>query len=225
MSPRILPSTRFFAAVGCALLAVGAVRAQSASPFLPPAAATSSAPTAGAPIEFRGFMETAEGVQFRVYDPARKAGMWVKLNEKDPTLDLTVKKFNATPDSETLVVEHQGRTLTLAQRVPKVVSSGSAVQNMPPPPSNVGNVPAAVTQSVVVNPSPADEAKRLQSVADEVARRRALREQAAQQMNQGVQPAQPMVQPPPQPAQTRPQGTTNNLPVNTQPRGNPRQRP
>ncbi|MCX6952442.1 MAG: hypothetical protein NTV51_09795 [Verrucomicrobia bacterium] len=221
MSPCILPSQRLLAAAGCALLVVGMTQAQSASPFMPPAAASSVAPTAGAPIEFRGFMETADGVQFRIYDPARKAGTWAKLNVKDPTLDLTVKKFNATPDSETLVVEHQGRTLTLAQRVPKVVSSGSAVQNMPSPPPTMVNVPPAVTQSVVVNPTPADEAKRLQSVADEVARRRALREQAAQQMNQGVQPAQPQVQP----AQTLPQGTVNNLPAGSQPRGNPRQRP
>lgn len=171
-------------------------------------------------------METTEGTRFRVYDPARKAGTWVKLNEKDPTLDIVVKQFNATPDSETLVVEHQGRTLTLPQRVPKVVSSGSAVQNLPPPAMAVSNVPPAVTQSVVVNPTPADEAKRLQSVADEVARRRALREAASQQMNAGAQPVQPMVQPQPQPAQARPQAAPNNFPPAGQPRGsNPRQRP
>ena len=218
MSPRILPSLRFVAVAGFAGLAVGGLHAQppSASPFLPPSSAAANAPTSGAPVEFRGFMETGEGTKFRVYDPSRKAGAWLKLNEKDPTLDVVVKQFNASPDSETLVVEHQGRTLTLAQRQSKVVSSGSAVQNMPPPPSSMVNVPPAVTQSVVVNPTPADEAKRLQSVADEVARRRALREQAAQQMNQ-PQPAMPQ----PQPAQTAPQGVPNP----GQPRGNPRQRP
>jgi hypothetical protein len=48
------------------------------------------------------------------------------------------------------------------------------------------NVPVAVTQAVVLNPTPADEARRLDAVAAEVQRRRALRDQAAQQNNQGV---------------------------------------
>lgn len=210
MFPRPL-SSRCRVLAGVALWATGTAGAQpaSASPFLPPAAATTAAPTAGAPIEFRGFMETGEGMRFRLYDPARKSGAWVKLNERDATLDVVAKQFNATPDSETLVVEHQGRTLTLAQRVSKVVSSGSAAQAMPPPPPVVTNVPPAVTQSVVVNPTPADEARRLEAVASEVARRRALREQASQQMGQPPPPpvAQPQVQPQSGPAtgQPRPQ--------------------
>ena len=186
------------------MLVAGTAGAQpaSSSPFLPPSAATVAAPTAGAPIEFRGIMETGEGMRFRLYDPVRKSGAWVKLNERDTTLDVVVKQFNATPDSETLVVEHQGRTLTLAQRVSKVVSSGSAVQNMAPPPV-MTNVPPAVTQSVVVNPTPADEARRLEAVASEVARRRALREQASQQMGQSQPMPAPQPQVQPQPAQPR----------------------
>jgi citrate lyase alpha subunit len=124
------------------------------------------------------------------------------LTERDTTLDVVAKHFNATPDRETLVVEHQGRTLTLAQRVSKVVSSGSAVQNMAPPPV-MTNVPPAVTQSVVVNPTPADEARRLEAVASEVARRRALREQASQQMGQSQPMPAPQPQVQPQPAQPR----------------------
>ena len=204
MFPRTLTS-RCRALAGVALLVAGNAGAQpaSASPFMPPSAANASAPTAGAPIEFRGFMETGEGLRFRLYDPARKSGSWVKLNERDPTLDVVAKQFNPTPDSETLVVEHQGRTLTLAQRVSKVVSSGSAVQNMPPPPPVMTNVPPAVTQSVVVNPTPADEARRLEAVASEVARRRALREQASQQMGQAQPMPAPQPQVQPQPAQQR----------------------
>ena len=212
MSPCTL-SSRCFALAGFALLATGPVGAQpaSSSPFLPPAAASSTAPTAGAPIEFRGMMETAEGMRFRIYDPARKTGSWVKLNERDPTLEVVAKQFNGAQDGETLVVEHQGRTLTLAQRVSKVVSSGAAVQNMPPPPA-MSNVPPAVTQSVVVNPTPADEARRLEAVASEVARRRALREQAAQQISQGVPVAPQISVPQPPPVQQRPQGAQNNNP-------------
>jgi len=68
------------------------------------------------------------------------------------------------------------------------VSSGAAAQAMPPP-VVATNVGPAVTQTVVLNPTPADEQKRLDAVAAEVARRRALREQATQQMGQTPAPA------------------------------------
>ena len=201
MSPRALMSLRYLALAGLARLAAVESAAQpSSSPFLPHSVAVANAPTAGAPIEFRGFMETSEGMRFRLYDPARKAGVWVKLNERDPTLDVVAKQF--VPEGESLVVEHQGRTLTLAQRVSKVVSSGSAAQNMAPPPPQMSNVPQAVTQAVVVNPTPADEARRLEAVASEVARRRALREQVSQQGNP----------PPVPPQQMQPRQPPNNLP-------------
>ena len=201
MSPRALMSLRYLALAGLARLAAVESAAQpSSSPFLPHSVAVANAPTAGAPIEFRGFMETSEGMRFRLYDPARKAGVWVKLNERDPTLDVVAKQF--VPEGESLVVEHQGRTLTLAQRVSKVVSSGSAAQNMAPPPPQMSNVPQAVTQAVVVNPTPADEARRLEAVASEVARRRALREQVSQQGNP----------PPVPPQQMQPRQPPSNLP-------------
>ena len=198
MSPRTLMSLHCLALVGWAWLAVVESAAQpSSSPFLPHSVAVANAPTAGTPIEFRGFMDSSEGMRFRLFDPARKAGVWVKLNEREPTLDVVAKQF--APEGETLVIEHQGRTLTLAQRVSKVVSSGSAMQNMAPP--QMPNVPQAVTQAVVVNPTPADEARRLEAVASEVARRRALREQASQQVN-----------PSPVQQQMQPRQSPNNLP-------------
>jgi hypothetical protein len=204
MPPRNLnPRSVVLAGIVWAVTGMAGAQPVSSSPFMPPAAASANVPTAGAPLEFRGFMETADGMRFRVYDPARKAGAWVKLNERDPTLDLVAKKFGGPPESETLEVEHQGRTLTLAQRVSKIVSSGAAAQAAPPPPV-MSNVPAAVTQAVVVNPTPSDEARRLEAVASEVARRRALREQAAQQVNQPAQPQQlPAPMPAQQPAQRR----------------------
>lgn len=197
------PSSRYLVFVSFAVLAAGRVIAQPASvnPFLPPASAAAAAPTAGATIEFRGYAEDNDGLKFRIYDPSHKTGVWVKLNQRDATMDVLAKQFNNNPDSETLVVEYQGRTLTLAQRTSKIVSSGSAAQGITMAPQNPGvNVPPAVTQSVVVNPTPADEAKRLEAVASEVARRRALREQAAANMTQGAAP-QPQVQQQIQPQQ------------------------
>lgn len=163
----------------------------SKSPFLPAAgSAAASAPTAGAPLEFRAYMDLGGSAQYRLYDPAKKAGVWVKLNEKNAEFGVVAKQHDE--GQKTLTIEHQGRTLTLALRESKVVSAGSAPQAMPPPqmgPPPPANVSPAVTQTVVLNPTPADEQRRLEAVAAEVARRRALREQATQQINQGAAPA------------------------------------
>lgn len=159
------------------------------SPFMPPAGAAAGAPAAAAPLEFRAYMDVGGGLQFRLFDPAKKTGVWVKLNERNSEFEVLAKQHDEA--QKTLTVEHQGRTLTLALREAKVVSAGSAGQAAPPPVPmpQPANVAPAVTQTVVLNPSAADEAKRLEAVAAEVARRRALREQASQQIGQGAMPA------------------------------------
>lgn len=189
---------RWFAGVVLAF-GGGSVQAQLASnsPFLPPQTA-GPGPTQGAPLQYHGYMVTPEGTQYRVYDPARKTGAFLKVNERDGNLDVVVKQFDANNDM--LTIEHQGRTLTLEERKAKIVSMGSAQpMALPAPPQGPINVMPAVTQSVVVNPTPAEEQRRLEAVAAEVSRRRALREQAQQQINQGGSPQiaiQPPVQPP-----------------------------
>lgn len=192
------PFSRSLILAGCALSLTGPVAAQTNSPFLPPAAAVNvAAPTAGAPLQYKGFTEDAGGTKFRIHDPARKSGTWLKVDERDATFDFVVKQVGA--NNATVVVEHQGRMLTLALPEAKVSSSGSAGAAPPPmvPPPQMTNVPPAVTQAVVVNPTPADEQRRLQAVADEVSRRRALREQAQQQMSQGAPPGVPQNAPGP----------------------------
>ena len=184
MAVRLL-SLRYPAAVLAALLCAGRAGAQQASisPFLPPQGAGAAAPTAGAPLEFRGSMEDRDGIKLRIVDPARKSGWWVRVNERNPDLDFTVKQYDSEHDI--VVAEQQGRTFTLALRESKVVSSGAAGQGLAPPPGMPQNMPAAIVNSVAVNPTPAQEQARLEAVAAEVARRRALREQASQQVNQG----------------------------------------
>lgn len=203
------------ASLAGASLLLAAARAAS-SPFLPPQS-SGAAPTQGAPLEYGGYLTTPDGKLYRIRDPQKKTGVFLKLNERDTTLDVIVKQHDAT--SNTVTIEHQGRTMTLEERVAKIVSSGNAAaMTMPaPPPPAVPNVAPAVTQSVVVNPTPADEQKRLEAVAAEVQRRRALREQAQQQMGPGTTP-QPMPQPPAmQPQQMQPQ--VRNFPAPAQPRG------
>jgi hypothetical protein len=175
----------------------GAVHAEllKVSPFLSPQAAA-NAPAQNAPLEYRGSMQIADVEQFRIVDPARKVGTWLKVGEHDANLDVVLKQYDSSHD--TLTVDHGGQSLTLQLKVPKVVSSGSAAPMLPPPPMAMPspNVSPAVIQSVVPNPTPADEQRRLEAVAAEVARRRALREQAAQQVqmqSQQPQPPQPNV--------------------------------
>jgi len=184
---------RQVAVLSGALLVVAHADAQLAakSPFMTAQAGGSAAPTTGAPLEFRGTMETSEGLKVRIVDPARRAGVWLTVNERDPNFDFVVKQVDAEHD--TVTVDYQGRPLTLAQHVAKVASTGVA-QNTPGGPNGGPPMPAAITNSVVLNPTPADEQKRLDAVASEVARRRALREQAAQQVSQGVPLAPQVIQ-------------------------------
>jgi hypothetical protein len=185
--PQILRRLVFVSVVLLTTVRAGAQLA-AISPFLPAQASRGSAPTAGAPLEYRGFSETSEGLRFRVVDPARKAGVWVRLNERDDDLGVVVKQHDA--DAETVTVEQQGRTFTLALHSSKIVSSGAAMpnmamvqQSMPPPPLPTNNVPAQAIQQA-----------QLEAVAAAVAQRRALREQATQQVNQGVPIAPQVIQ-------------------------------
>lgn len=199
-------ASRYFRAatvLPAVLLALsGTARAQLAasSPFLPAAAAGATAVSEGAPIELRGVMETRSGMSFCIFDPAKKVSVWVGIDEKDH--DFVVKSYDAT--NETVAVTHGGRTLTLAMRAMKVASSGQAAAPAPLPAPGMPNVPTPVTQSVVVNPTPADEARRLEAVAAEVRRRRALREQASiQAANSPPVVEAPVPQPQPQQQQQR----------------------
>jgi hypothetical protein len=214
------------------LLAGGAeMNAQlaSKSPFMPPAASGAASPTAGAPLEYRGMMQTSKGLRARIVDPARHTGVWLLANERDPSFDAVVKQIDVEHD--TVTVDYQGRSLTLAQHVAKVASAGTAQMPIGPP-AVASNMPAAISQSVVVNPTPADEQRRLEAVASEVARRRQLREQASQQVAQGVPVAPQVIQQQQQQIQAQQQQALQNgvQPTNAsnnlrQQRGNGNQRP
>jgi hypothetical protein len=157
-----------------AAIAAGAATARAdlaqTSPFLPANAAnTAGQGGVGGPVELRGVMSTSQGSEFCIYDTAKKSSAWVGLNETG--YGFVVK--SADPSGDNVTVEYQGRIMKLALRTAKVASSGPG---MGVPMAN----PSSVTQSVVLNPSPADEQRRLDAVAAEVRRRRQERERAAQ---------------------------------------------
>lgn len=148
------------------------------SPFTPPASASAATTaTPDAPIELRGIMAEGDHYMFSIYDTAKKSSTWARLNE--PGRDFIIKSHDEARDLVT--VEQNGRLLTLTLKAAKVVS-GPAAGIMPRP--MPGMAPVPVGGPVVLNPTPADEQRRAEAVAAEVRRRRALREQAAQQANQ-----------------------------------------
>ena len=103
-------------------------------------------------------MGTGGGFAYCIFDTAKKTSSWVGLNEKGN--DFVVR--SADPAHESVTVDYQGQTLRLVLHTAKITSSGAG---------SLAQLPTAVTSSVVVNPSTADEQKRLDAVAEEVRRR------------------------------------------------------
>ena len=150
------------------------VRAQDItreSPFGGSATAPAAAPTENAPLELRGIVATTSGYLYGIFDPTKRLSSWVRMN--DSGADFVVRAHDESAD--TITVEFQGRSMTLGLKAAKVESLGPAPVPMQPGPRSNGAAPVAL------NPSPADEARRLEGVAAEVRRRRMLRQQAAQQ--------------------------------------------
>jgi hypothetical protein len=165
-----------------ALAAAGAADAQLAanSPFLPAPTQGPVGPAENTPLELRGMTAGPDGTLFSIFDPVKKTGVWVRLNEGG--YDFLVRKYN--PDNDTVTIDYQGRTMTVAMRTPKVASSGIVAMAAPPAmnaPSGPPAPPNPVTRNVVVNPTPATEAARLADWTAEIQRRRNLREQSAAQ--------------------------------------------
>jgi hypothetical protein len=139
------------------------------SPFLPvnaPAAGSARAAD-GSSFELRGIMSTAGGTRYCIYDPAKKTSSWVGLNEAGGSF--AVK--SADPAHDTVTLEAGGQRITLALHEAKVVSLGFGSPVAAPP-------PGGAMSNVVLRPTPEDEQRRLQAIAEEVRRRRELRERA-----------------------------------------------
>lgn len=134
------------------------------SPFAPPEGATAVAAD-NQPLELRGILADGEGYRFSIYDPVKKSGQWVRLNE--PGHDFTVKTHDVGRD--TITLDYQGRRLTLPLRAGKVVAVSEMSRGPRPAPggSGLGPVPKAAT---------AEESARFNRAVEEINRRRALRE-------------------------------------------------
>jgi hypothetical protein len=162
-------ATRLFLFIAGAALARAELPQRS--PFLPPAVEEPT-PAAAAMLQFCGYIEGSDGLQFRVNDAARKAGAWLRLNERDPALDLIVKRHDLEPD--TLVVEQHGQMVTLPLHRAKILSVGmtgaAAIPSFLPP---------APTATAGAGPASGTAMSEVEKLAAAIAERRAARAQPA----------------------------------------------
>jgi hypothetical protein len=160
-----------------ALAACGRAQAQdlaATSPFLPGTGAAAGVVTENAPLELRGIVGAGDSLLFAIYDPSSKQTRWVRLNEAGHAF--TVKTHDEA--SDTVSLDYAGRSLSLRLPESKITplalapapSALSTINNRSRRPDNADN--AAQAQPRELSP---EEAKRLENVATEVARRRALR--------------------------------------------------
>lgn len=173
-------------------LCLGAVGASAAvsldglvaeSPFMPKQDDNAAAPVAteNAAVEFRGLIATKDGVLFGLYDRTRNVGAWVK--EKDKGSDFTVRSYDAAADMVT--VDYQGQKYTLPLSTSRIAAAApSAV----PVAARPATMPGGAPQQAIAKPA---DATRLESVAAEVRRRRALRQAGGQPATPGASANRP----------------------------------
>lgn len=167
------PSRLFCVGLGLALNALAASAATvsleglvSNSPFMLPQGEAPAAPVAteNATVEFRGLIETNEGTLFGLFDRTKNQGEWVTQNQGDA--EFKVSAYDA--DSSTVTVQYQGQTLTLPLSTTKIADA-------PPQPLPVVNNNNRTSPNRGIA-RPAEDRRRLEAVAAEVRRRRALRQ-------------------------------------------------
>ena len=138
------------------------------SPFLPgdqPGGAV-VAPTENAAIEFRGVITTKQGVLFGLYDRTKQTGAWVRKDDK--SADFVVQSYDQANDM--VSVDYHGQKFNLTLFSAKI---GAAAPSAPMPLTGAGPEPGVPAVARV------DDQRRLESIAAEVRRRRALRQGAA----------------------------------------------
>ena len=156
-------------------LSLGALSASAAisleglttnSPFLQ-RSSTFATPThsEASTLEFRGVISTSAGTLFGLYDRTRNQGAWVRQNETGAVFNvLAYDTANAV-----VTVDYQGQKLSLALSSAKIETAAPSLVPV------IAAAPLTTPATPFVNgANPADQRK-LESIAAEVRRRRALR--------------------------------------------------
>lgn len=173
----------FLSSVGLALLLLSPTKAipldglTTNSPFISHSAVgAQTANPETATLEFRGVIASRDGTVFGFYDRARNQGGWVRQNEAGA--EFNVRAYDAA--NAVVTVDYQGQKLSLALSAAKIETA--AASGLPLIIAAPLGAPAATT---VTAANPNDQRK-LESIAAEVRRRRALR-----QSNPAVTPPRP----------------------------------
>ncbi len=123
------------------------------------------------PLEFRGVLTESGVAYFSIFEAATSRSAWVRLNEES-SRDFTAKSYDG--DNRQLTIEYQGRDLVL-----------SLAADSTPTPVSTTSAAAAPQPEATKAPQPSvSEAQRLNNIAAEIKRRRALRQQAINQTKQ-----------------------------------------
>ena len=167
------------------------------SPFLPPSGAQSPGMPSSGQFEFRSLVVEDGRLYFSVYDSSKQRSEWVTLDETGGPF--VARRYDEAKD--TLTIEVNGETQTLTLKESRVHGTDNAPSG-PPAPLPTNNAPAGpagpglsapseAKGPVPGNPSPGappvpvitnpQEAERLQNLANEIRRRRGLREMPAPQ--------------------------------------------
>jgi len=146
------------------------------SPFAPPPSsnADANATTPNSPLELRGILSTPDGNKFNLCDQAGHVNVWIGLNA--PGQPFVVRSQDLAHHRVT--IEYQGRELTLSLAQPTITAMSMQQQAMPVP--QMGGMPPQMRPGSV-SASPQDERMRLERIADEIRRRRAMRAAAQPQ--------------------------------------------
>lgn len=136
--------------------------------------------TTGQAWEFRGLVEENGVLWFSLYETSSRRSAWRRLQQPDE--QLVVRQYDA--NGNTLTIEFQSRTLVLPLRSAPRTEGSPVAPQLPP-----GAQPAVAANATPA--APADNAQRLQQIAEEIRRRRALRQQTLQNTQNNPPAARP----------------------------------
>jgi hypothetical protein len=142
------------------------------SPFLPPdfqrpgTAPVEAPPSPLDRLELRGITTVGGSPVFSIFDPGSSRGYWVGVNEN--FAGVTVSEFNDRDESLTVRSGPHVRTLRLKEA--RIVA-----MDTPPPPPQPAVMPPIQGGPPQENLSDEEVRERMQRVAEEIRRRRAMR--------------------------------------------------
>lgn len=174
--------------LACAGSLFGAVDFQplvDRSPFSAAAGAVNIGATEqqAGPLEFRGLVVDEQGTAYSIFDATTNKGSWLRADE--PNGIVQVKSYDEA--NSVLEVVQNGKPVKLTLKRATIQAGQSLAAMIPPAAPAGGGTPQQ--RPGEVKRDPAADAKRLESVAAEVRRRRALRNAAQPGAAQPATPA------------------------------------